>query len=308
MCSMADQWLVDVAFPLFRGSNAYGTPSLDEWFATPNVQGFVGRMSSVPALIRIQGVIEAAKRVVVSSVDSIVTSFEPTPPALQFGVSDARRRAVAVSKLGVFAAIAFAASGRTATLSAPKLPTLNPFAPLRAVVGTAGGAISKVKVPTLNVPKMEVRTPRRDLAPPARVASKPATPAVVMDNGTAEKLVRKWQTAKAQAMGQSHNTRHLNGVLDGPMLQQWKTRAEDVAAHGWAWEYKLNDLNIDSVRAVGTDKVFVETTLTEVAVLKDRSRNEPDDVYESTYRAKYELKRCDTGKNDWRIVGGSVVY
>jgi hypothetical protein len=92
------------------------------------------------------------------------------------------------------------------------------------------------------------------------------------------------------------------------MLQQWKTRAEDVATHGWAWEYKLNDLSIDSVQVIGTEKVFVETTLTEVAVLKDRARNEPDDVYESTYRAKYELKRCETGKNAWRIVGGSVVY
>ena len=113
---------------------------------------------------------------------------------------------------------------------------------------------------------------------------------------------------KAQAMGQRHNTRYLDGILDGPMLQQWKTRAEDVATHGWAWEYKLNDLSIDSVQVIGTEKVFVETTLTEVAVLKDRARNEPDDVYESTYRAKYELKRCETGKNAWRIVGGSVVY
>ena len=55
--------------------------------------------------------------------------------------------------------------------------------------------------------------------------------------------------------------------------------------------------------------MLVETTLTEVAVLKDRSRNEPDDVYESTYRTKYELKRAESGgKHSWRIVGGSVVY
>ena len=91
--------------------------------------------------------------------------------------------------------------------------------------------------------------------------------------------------------------------------RQWTTRANDVAAHGWAWEYKLNKLSIDSVQVVGANKVLVETTLTEVAVLKDRSRNEPDDVYESTYRTKYELKRAESGgKHSWRIVGGSVVY
>ena len=93
------------------------------------------------------------------------------------------------------------------------------------------------------------------------------------------------------------------------MLQQWETRAEDVASHGWAWEYQLNALSIDNINIVSEDRVFVETTLTELAVLKDKSRNEPDDVYESTYRAKYELKRCESGGvKNWKIVGGSVVY
>ena len=130
-----------------------------------------------------------------------------------------------------------------------------------------------------------------------------------MDKGTAEKIVRKWQTAKAQALGQTHNMRQLEGILEGPMLQQWQTRAEDVKAHGWAWEYQLNELSIDHIQGVGTEKVFVETTLTEVAVLKDHAKNEPDDVYESTYRAKYELKKCRQGsKSEWKIVGGMVVY
>lgn len=94
------------------------------------------------------------------------------------------------------------------------------------------------------------------------------------------------------------------------MLQQWKTRAEDVASHGWAWEYQLNHLGVDSVDVVGNEKIFIEVTLTEVAVLKDRARNEPDDIYESTYRAKYELRKSSNGGGvqGWKIVGGSVVY
>jgi hypothetical protein len=94
------------------------------------------------------------------------------------------------------------------------------------------------------------------------------------------------------------------------MLQQWLTRAEDVRAHGWAWEYQLNDLVVDSVEIVSPTRVMVEATLTEVAVLKDRARTSEDDKYESTYRARYELRRTEErgGVRAWKIVGGSVVY
>ena len=58
------------------------------------------------------------------------------------------------------------------------------------------------------------------------------------------------------------------------------------------------------------ERVTVEATLTEVAVLKDRARTEDDDKYESTYKARYELRRAkrDGGVRAWKIVGGSVVY
>ena len=304
LCAMADQWLADVAFPLFRGAAEQGAPTLEEWFATPNVQGFVSRMNSFAAVVRIQGVMEAAKRAIVHGVESITTAFTPTPPALQFGVSDARRRATAVAKIGVVAGATFVASGRGGFI-APSVPKIQPFAPIRAAVGSTGAALSNIKMPKIDVKTATRDNSRRD-APKPRA---PTPPPTTMNYATAERLVRKWQTAKAQALGQNHNTRLLEGILDGPMLQQWTTRANDVAAHGWAWEYKLNKLSIDSVQVVGANKVLVETTLTEVAVLKDRSRNEPDDVYESTYRTKYELKRAESGgKHSWRIVGGSVVY
>ena len=135
-----------------------------------------------------------------------------------------------------------------------------------------------------------------------------AAPEVTAD--VAEKIVRRWQSAKAQALGVAHNLRPLEQCLEGPMLQQWLTRAEDVRAHEWAWEYQLNDLVVDSVEIVSPTRVMVEATLTEVAVLKDRARTSEDDKYESTYRARYELRRTEErgGVRAWKIVGGSVVY
>ena len=131
-----------------------------------------------------------------------------------------------------------------------------------------------------------------------------------VDARVAEQIVRRWQSAKAQALGVAHNLRPLEQVLEGPMLQQWLTRAEDVKAHGWAWEYQLNALTVDKVEVMTPSRVMVEATLTEVAVLKDRARTEDDDRYESTYRARYELRKSSDGGGvrAWKIVGGSVVY
>ena len=92
-----------------------------------------------------------------------------------------------------------------------------------------------------------------------------------VDARVAEQIVRRWQSAKAQALGVAHNLRPLEQVLEGPMLQQWLTRAEDVKAHGWAWEFQLNALTVDKVEVMTPSRVMVEATLTEVAVLKDRA-------------------------------------
>ena len=131
-----------------------------------------------------------------------------------------------------------------------------------------------------------------------------------VDAKVAEQVVRRWQHAKAQALGVAHNLKPLEQVLEGPMLQQWLTRAEDVRSHGWAWEYQLNSLSIDKVESLSETRAMVEATLTEVAILKDRARTEEDDRYESTYRARYELRRGEGrgGYRAWKIIGGSVVY
>ena len=45
-----------------------------------------------------------------------------------------------------------------------------------------------------------------------------------------------------------------------------------------------------------------------MTILKDRARTEEDDRYESTYGARYELRRRAGRYRAWKIIGGSVVY
>lgn len=126
-----------------------------------------------------------------------------------------------------------------------------------------------------------------------------------MDALLAEQLVQKWQAAKAQALGQDHAIEKLSEVLDGGMLKSWSERARDVSTNGWCWEYKLMNLNIESV-TISTDgrKAVVEATLREAANLYDESKREVIDSYESSYTTKYELSAID---GVWKITSGAVL-
>ena len=92
------------------------------------------------------------------------------------------------------------------------------------------------------------RSPTPVIPSSGKIAAEQVGPEV--DAKVAEQVVRRWQHAKAQALGVAHNLKPLEQVLEGPMLQQWLTRAEDVRSHGWAWEYQLNSLSIDKVESL----------------------------------------------------------
>ena len=94
-------------------------------------------------------------------------------------------------------------------------------------------------------------------------------------------------------------------VLDGQMLKSWCERARDVSKNGWYWEYKLSDLNIESV-TISTDgqRAIVEATLKEAANLYDAEKCEVIDSYESSYTTRYELTSND---KSWKITSGAVL-
>ncbi|CAM6090247.1 unnamed protein product [Calypogeia fissa] len=137
------------------------------------------------------------------------------------------------------------------------------------------------------------------------VQERQAVEVTKMDARVAEHMVRKWQTAKARALGASHSVSHLPEVLEGKMLESWTDRVNEVARNGWYWEYRLVGLNIDSV-TVSDDgrKAIVEATLQEAARLFDSKNPEHKDSYRSTYTTRYELQY---GENGWRITGGVVL-
>jgi hypothetical protein len=329
LCALADRWIADVAFPSFRDSARVETvPSIAQWFDEPDVQRFCERLDAAPALAKTLAALGAAARAAAAGAERLGDALGGAGdvPGLRAegavgasvgtargGMGRSERRARVARALKRHPVAANAALGGAALAGAALLAYgLNPK-PSTYALGASSGTSSVSASPRdvgalLGAAATNVADGAADLAARAPGLSRRAPE---VDARVAEQIVRRWQSAKAQALGVAHNLRPLEQVLEGPMLQQWLTRAEDVKAHGWAWEYQLNALTVDKVEVMTPSRVMVEATLTEVAVLKDRARTEDDDRYESTYRARYELRKADRdagGVRAWKIVGGSVVY
>tara|TARA_B110000977_G_scaffold179808_1_gene238762 strand:- start:10777 stop:13170 length:2394 start_codon:yes stop_codon:yes gene_type:complete len=324
LCALADRWISDVAFPSFRDSaRVESVPTILQWFDEPGVQKFCNRFESSPVFAKTLAALDSGFRSAAQTAERIgdVLGGASDVPGLRAegavgaGVSMSRAgRRARIQRLmrenpGV-ANVAFLGTiVAGASLVAYGMADTRPSGSMSASVARVPGAPAIGKSPK-DVGALLGAAATNVADGVAGAAASMSRKAPEVDVRVAEQIVRRWQNAKAQALGVAHNLRPLEQVLEGPMLQQWLTRAEDVKAHGWAWEYQLNALTVDKVEVMTSSRVMVEATLTEVAVLKDRARTEDDDRYESTYRARYELRKSDSvgGVRAWKIVGGSVVY
>ena len=319
LCALADRWIADVAFPSFRDSAKVNpVPTIAQWFDEPAVTSFCERFDRSPRWARF---LASAESALGAAADAVAESFDGSAsaaPGLRADASDLSGKKKLLDPNSNLARFVRANPGASNVALGGALV----LGAALAASGVRSGGVSVVGSSSSASSSAAAVSPREfpallgasltnaadAVAGAALSAAHAKAPEV--DARVAEQIVRRWQAAKAQALGVAHNLRPLEAVLEGPMLQQWLTRAEDVKAHGWAWEYQLNALTIDKVEAMTPERVMVEATLTEVAVLKDRARTEDDDKYESTYKARYELRRAkrDGGVRAWKIVGGSVVY
>jgi hypothetical protein len=53
-----------------------------------------------------------------------------------------------------------------------------------------------------------------------------------------------WQEAKQAAMGSTHDIKALESVLEGNMLQQWRTRANHINKINWHWRYQIDKITV----------------------------------------------------------------
>lgn len=165
-------------------------------------------------------------------------------------------------------------------------------------------------VPVKSSPPIDQRNAGPAMAADVITTDLPADEAIQdviprMDATLAEKLVRRWQMIKSEALGPDHSFQKLSEVLDGRMLKIWTDRASDIARNGWFWQYTLLNLTIDSVTvSLDGSRATVEVTLEEAAKFSDTAHPEHNDSVSTSYSTRYEMSYLNSG---WKITEGAVL-
>ncbi|KAG0557218.1 hypothetical protein KC19_11G111200 [Ceratodon purpureus] len=327
LCKLLEGWLTEMVFPRFRDTESV-LVKLNDYFDDPSVLSYLeglekgngSHMAAAAAIVRIGAGAGAALKATLKKVFPISVLEQPLPRRdfQQFvthkgtdgdpsfngfaGFEDEnwesseeeqeddisfkdRKATVDVSVRGGFGAIKIACSGLV--FGALVMAGLR-YLPQHPRVAH----LLKSTPPFVSITGVRKREAVEEEVPQ-------------MDARLAELMVRKWQNAKARALGSTHDVATLPEVLEGEMLKSWTIRASDVKRHGWFWEYALLGLNIDSITLSDDGRrATAEATLQETARLVNRNNPEHNDSYTSTYITKYDLRH---GSDGWRISEGAIL-
>lgn len=115
----------------------------------------------------------------------------------------------------------------------------------------------------------------------------------------AHKLVTKWESAKAAAMGRRHQVGRLDAVLTGPMLGHWQGQARAVKAAGSYVEYDLQEVTIEELevsRAVNEARIVA--TIDETRSWVDAKTGQVLQVEGGRSRVAYRALRTE---GTWKL-------
>ncbi|NJO40829.1 MAG: DUF4101 domain-containing protein [Cyanobacteria bacterium CRU_2_1] len=160
--------------------------------------------------------------------------------------------------------------------------------------------------PTAGTPASQAQ----ELAPIlSEVVSEPETPIAPdapLDTANAATLVQTWLSAKAAALGESHNTEQLSQILTEPALSDWQARAAQVEAGNSYWTYVHSGVEVTAVEANPDtpDEAQVEATVTEKGELYTNGQLDTSSSYDSTLQVRYTMVRAE---GQWRIQSWEIL-
>ena len=123
----------------------------------------------------------------------------------------------------------------------------------------------------------------------------------------AERLIRDWQRVKSAAMGRDHELDGLNRLLGGPLLEEWRSRAEKAKSSQFSWRFS-HKRKLRVTRLVGGTPAgapaAVEAVLREAGTLVDERDGKAVDTYDSQYTVRYLLEDSGGG---YRLTRAAVL-
>ncbi|MBD3883055.1 DUF4101 domain-containing protein [Phormidium tenue FACHB-886] len=90
---------------------------------------------------------------------------------------------------------------------------------------------------------------------------RPAVPTGPLTEAEAKTIIEEWLSAKAAALGESHNIAQLDTILAEPLLSQWRDDAEQIKNANSYLTYEHSNLEVTSVETNGaTDASSTSST------------------------------------------------
>jgi hypothetical protein len=112
-----------------------------------------------------------------------------------------------------------------------------------------------------------------------------------LSQADAKQLVQSWQSAKAEAMSETHNAQGLKQVLAEPILSQWQYSVSQVQQNKGHWKYTLDQLEITSVEPINKDQSLVKAQVKETAQYYEQGKLVNAQSYADSYRVQYSAIR-----------------
>ncbi len=133
---------------------------------------------------------------------------------------------------------------------------------------------------------------------PIPTTTPPTTSNEILTTEMAQARIRLWQESKASALGQAYQTEVLAKILAEPALSRWQSTAQTSQAENSYWQFKLEELAVDSLKPLGDDRFEVIARVREAANFYQGGQLQAGASYEDYYRVRYVFIRQG---NDWLI-------
>ena len=341
LLACTSRWLASACLPFFADTKLL-EPNLMNYFESPAVQRYADSLAANQArksgghqveagvVVRLTETMRAALRSLGDAVASMPSSsssqqqqFMNEVPASRVSpqLTDTMTNNNAVAFLEPPPGVSSMASSAPAAPSCPRLldPLTWPRLARQVLFAAAVGAAAALVRPLGGVAMRQWN---------ATTAPSTATATAAMSTSTAKKTtaamapddvvasVRRWNTAKADAMGLSRRVHALDGAATESMRSEWQTRATAAKAAHVYWEFQLKDVKVVSVdRVTMSDpptcraKVMVR----ESAMLRDDRTGQrvPGGTgsYDGAYVVIYEFTKTSSllpWQSNWKVSKATV--
>lgn len=123
-----------------------------------------------------------------------------------------------------------------------------------------------------------------------------------MNKKLAYSIIKRWQAAKADALGKHYQTEGLPMILGETLAKEWTARAMDLKKKGLHYVHNSHQCKIRDIREISTGNHLVIADIKESIVIHRGDDSKPK-TFPSSYRVQYKIIQTEDG---WKLSSATV--